>query len=116
MLTFAPSGAAMTPPAPNAAASSAPAAVKRTIALGWVLSASVALLVGLASQVATSALYFSGGLLAIHGVITLGTVILFASYADRVVFLVDGRVNGELIGVGADDIAARMTQLEAVPC
>ncbi|MFL5999018.1 MAG: ABC transporter ATP-binding protein [Streptomyces sp.] len=39
-----------------------------------------------------------------------------ASYADRVVFLVDGRVNGELIGVGADDIAARMTQLEAVPC
>ncbi|MER6982388.1 ABC transporter ATP-binding protein [Streptomyces carpinensis] len=39
-----------------------------------------------------------------------------ASYADRVVFLVDGRVNGELIGAGAEDIAAHMTKLEAVPC
>ncbi|MEW2490700.1 ABC transporter ATP-binding protein [Streptomyces sp. NPDC048411] len=39
-----------------------------------------------------------------------------ASYADRVVFLVDGRVNGELIGASAEDIAARMTKLEAVPC
>ncbi|EDY56238.1 MULTISPECIES: ABC transporter ATP-binding protein [Streptomyces] len=39
-----------------------------------------------------------------------------ASYADRVIFLVDGRVNGELIGPSADDIAARMTKLEAVPC
>ncbi|MFF0079811.1 ABC transporter ATP-binding protein [Streptomyces canus] len=39
-----------------------------------------------------------------------------ASYADRVVFLVDGRVNGELIGANADDIAARMTKLEAVSC
>ncbi|WP_329441889.1 ABC transporter ATP-binding protein [Streptomyces canus] len=39
-----------------------------------------------------------------------------ASYADRVVFLVDGRVSGELIGANADDIAARMTKLEAVPC
>jgi putative ABC transport system ATP-binding protein len=39
-----------------------------------------------------------------------------ASYADRVVFLVDGRVNGELVGASADDIAARMTKLEAVPC
>ncbi|NEB13260.1 ABC transporter ATP-binding protein [Streptomyces coelicoflavus] len=39
-----------------------------------------------------------------------------ASYADRVVFLVDGRVNGELVSAGADDIAARMTKLEAVPC
>ncbi|MFD4261756.1 ABC transporter ATP-binding protein [Streptomyces sp. NPDC058534] len=39
-----------------------------------------------------------------------------ASHADRVVFLVDGRVNGELTGAGADDIAARMTRLEAVPC
>ncbi|MHA5048130.1 ABC transporter ATP-binding protein [Streptomyces sp. SD15] len=39
-----------------------------------------------------------------------------ASYADRVVFLVDGRVNGELIGASADDIAAHMTKLEAVPC
>ncbi|WP_121748260.1 ABC transporter ATP-binding protein [Streptomyces sp. E2N166] len=39
-----------------------------------------------------------------------------AAYADRVVFLVDGRVNGELVGAGADDIAARMTKLEAVPC
>ncbi|MFC3575287.1 ABC transporter ATP-binding protein [Streptomyces yaanensis] len=39
-----------------------------------------------------------------------------ASYADRVVFLVDGRVGGELAGASADDIAARMTKLEAVPC
>ncbi|MFI1486374.1 ABC transporter ATP-binding protein [Streptomyces sp. NPDC020747] len=39
-----------------------------------------------------------------------------ASYADRVVFLVDGRVNGELIRASAEDIAARMARLEAVPC
>lgn len=39
-----------------------------------------------------------------------------ASYADRVVLLVDGRVEGELTGASADDIAARMTKLEAVPC
>ncbi|MEU5290944.1 ABC transporter ATP-binding protein [Streptomyces umbrinus] len=39
-----------------------------------------------------------------------------ASYADRLVFLVDGRVNGELVGARAEDIAARMTKLEAVPC
>jgi putative ABC transport system ATP-binding protein len=39
-----------------------------------------------------------------------------ASYADRVVFLVDGRVNGELIGTSAEDIAACMTKLEAAPC
>ncbi|MER5401708.1 ABC transporter ATP-binding protein [Streptomyces sp. NPDC002599] len=39
-----------------------------------------------------------------------------ASYADRVVFLVDGRVNGELIGASAKDIAGRMTHLEAAPC
>ncbi|MFJ9901241.1 ABC transporter ATP-binding protein [Streptomyces sp. NPDC091280] len=39
-----------------------------------------------------------------------------ASYADRVVFLVDGQVNGELIGASAEDIAARMTKLEAAPC
>ncbi|MET7781118.1 MULTISPECIES: ABC transporter ATP-binding protein [Streptomyces] len=39
-----------------------------------------------------------------------------AAYADRVVFLVDGRVDGEVAGAGAGDIAARMTQLEAAPC
>ncbi|MDQ0405748.1 MULTISPECIES: ABC transporter ATP-binding protein [unclassified Streptomyces] len=39
-----------------------------------------------------------------------------ASYADRVVFLVDGHVHGELTGANADDIASRMTRLEAVPC
>jgi len=39
-----------------------------------------------------------------------------ASYADRAVFLVDGRVNGELTGAGAEDIAARMTRLETAPC
>ncbi|MFF2012696.1 ABC transporter ATP-binding protein [Streptomyces sp. NPDC058195] len=41
---------------------------------------------------------------------------LAASYADRVVFLVDGRVHGELTGARAEDIAARMTGLEAAPC
>ncbi|WP_078491008.1 ABC transporter ATP-binding protein [Streptomyces scopuliridis] len=39
-----------------------------------------------------------------------------ASYADRVVFLVDGRVGGELSAPSAEEIAARMTALEAVPC
>ncbi|MEE1800959.1 MULTISPECIES: ABC transporter ATP-binding protein [unclassified Streptomyces] len=39
-----------------------------------------------------------------------------ASYADRVVLLVDGGVNGELTGAGAEDIAARLTTLEALPC
>ena len=39
-----------------------------------------------------------------------------AAHADRVVFLVDGRVNGELAGAAAEDIAARMTGLETVPC
>ncbi|MGW7238866.1 ABC transporter ATP-binding protein [Streptomyces sp. NPDC054804] len=38
-----------------------------------------------------------------------------ASYADRVVFLVDGRVNGELTSASADAIAARMTELETPP-
>ncbi|MEV8532512.1 ABC transporter ATP-binding protein [Streptomyces sp. NPDC051211] len=38
-----------------------------------------------------------------------------ASYADRVVFLVDGRVHGELAGTTAEDIAARMTRLESDP-
>ncbi|WP_405786312.1 ABC transporter ATP-binding protein [Streptomyces sp. NBC_01367] len=39
-----------------------------------------------------------------------------ASYADRVVFLADGRVNDELRGARAQDIAARMTALEGAPC
>ncbi|MFB7176493.1 ABC transporter ATP-binding protein [Streptomyces sp. NPDC056257] len=39
-----------------------------------------------------------------------------ASYADRVVFLADGRLHGELTGADAPDIAARMTTLEAAPC
>ncbi|MGA5894889.1 ABC transporter ATP-binding protein [Streptomyces venetus] len=39
-----------------------------------------------------------------------------AAYADRVVFLVDGRVHGELTAPSADAVAARMTRLEAVPC
>ncbi|MFJ6184360.1 ABC transporter ATP-binding protein [Streptomyces sp. NPDC092295] len=39
-----------------------------------------------------------------------------ASYADRVVFLVDGRVGGALTAPAAEEIAARMTALEAVPC
>ncbi|MFF1807868.1 ABC transporter ATP-binding protein [Streptomyces sp. NPDC058251] len=39
-----------------------------------------------------------------------------AAYADRVVCLVDGRVNGEMVGASADDIATRLTRLEAAPC
>ncbi|WP_217545908.1 ABC transporter ATP-binding protein [Streptomyces sp. GbtcB6] len=39
-----------------------------------------------------------------------------ASCADRVVFLVDGRVDGELTGAKADDIATRMTGPEVLPC
>jgi putative ABC transport system ATP-binding protein len=39
-----------------------------------------------------------------------------AAYADRVVFLVDGRVHGELTGPDPEAVAARMTRLEAVPC
>ncbi|MFJ2730084.1 ABC transporter ATP-binding protein [Streptomyces collinus] len=39
-----------------------------------------------------------------------------ASFADRVVLLVDGRVDGELSGASAEDIAARLTKLEAAPC
>ncbi|WP_050369436.1 ABC transporter ATP-binding protein [Streptomyces acidiscabies] len=38
---------------------------------------------------------------------------LAASYADRVLFLVDGRVHGELTGAGAETIAARMAGLTA---
>ncbi|MBO8203412.1 ABC transporter ATP-binding protein [Streptomyces smyrnaeus] len=39
-----------------------------------------------------------------------------ASYADRVVFLVDGRVDGELCAASAQEIAAQMAQLEDVTC
>ncbi|WP_018218377.1 ABC transporter ATP-binding protein [Salinispora vitiensis] len=39
-----------------------------------------------------------------------------ASYADRVVFLVDGHLNGELEAPTAEAVAARMTQLETVAC
>ncbi|KOT32566.1 ABC transporter [Streptomyces caelestis] len=39
-----------------------------------------------------------------------------ASRADRVVFLVDGRVHGEPAGADADAVATRMTGLEAPPC
>ncbi|MFF3331572.1 ABC transporter ATP-binding protein [Streptomyces sp. NPDC002888] len=44
-----------------------------------------------------------------------------ASYADRVIFLVDGRVSGELVGAGAEAIAARMAGepgavQEVAPC
>lgn len=35
-----------------------------------------------------------------------------ASYADRVVFLVDGRVHGELTGASAGEVATRMASLE----
>ncbi|MET9678951.1 ABC transporter ATP-binding protein [Streptomyces coeruleorubidus] len=39
-----------------------------------------------------------------------------AAHADRVLFLVDGRVHGELTAPSADAVAARMTRLEVVPC
>ncbi|MET7567782.1 ABC transporter ATP-binding protein [Streptomyces sp. NPDC005492] len=39
-----------------------------------------------------------------------------ASYADRVVFLVDGRLGGELLAPSAAEVAARLTELEGVPC
>lgn len=39
-----------------------------------------------------------------------------AARADRVVFLADGRLNGELAGGRAEDIAAHMTRLEGAPC
>ena len=35
-----------------------------------------------------------------------------ASYADRVVFLADGRVAGELVAPTPESVAARMTHLE----
>ncbi|MCJ1678527.1 ABC transporter ATP-binding protein [Streptomyces sp. APSN-46.1] len=39
-----------------------------------------------------------------------------ASYADRVIFLVDGRVHDELGSPSAEQVAAHMTRLEAAPC
>ncbi|ROQ80968.1 putative ABC transport system ATP-binding protein [Streptomyces sp. CEV 2-1] len=39
-----------------------------------------------------------------------------ASCADRVLFLADGRVQGELHSPAAEEIAARMTRMAAVPC
>ncbi|MFF1793419.1 ABC transporter ATP-binding protein, partial [Kitasatospora sp. NPDC058263] len=39
-----------------------------------------------------------------------------ASYADRVVFLRDGRLAGSLERPTAEQVAARMTALEAVAC
>ncbi|WP_309096473.1 ABC transporter ATP-binding protein [Streptomyces sp.] len=39
-----------------------------------------------------------------------------AAYADRVVFLVDGRISAELTGADAGTVAARMARLEATPC
>ncbi len=39
-----------------------------------------------------------------------------ASYADRVLFLTDGRVQGELLAPSAEQVAAHMTGLAAVPC
>ncbi|GAA3227219.1 ABC transporter ATP-binding protein [Dactylosporangium siamense] len=41
---------------------------------------------------------------------------LAASYADRVVFLADGRVAGELLAPTPQAVAARMTDLETAPC
>ncbi|MFE7129412.1 ABC transporter ATP-binding protein [Streptomyces sp. NPDC057638] len=39
-----------------------------------------------------------------------------ASFADRVVFLVDGGITGELARPSAPEIAARMTELEEISC
>jgi len=41
---------------------------------------------------------------------------LAAAYAERVVFLTDGRLAGELTGPSPDLIAARLTHLEERPC
>ncbi|MFC7530988.1 ABC transporter ATP-binding protein [Actinoplanes sp. GCM10030250] len=41
---------------------------------------------------------------------------LAASYADRVLFLTDGRLNGELASPSAETVAARMTRLETAAC
>ena len=49
-----------------------------------VMTVVVTLLVGLASSTATAALYLIGGVEAINGAITAGTVVLFVSYAERV--------------------------------
>ncbi|MDQ0909216.1 putative ABC transport system ATP-binding protein [Streptomyces canus] len=38
-----------------------------------------------------------------------------ASHADRVVFLVDGRLSGELVGAGTHDIATHLAELEDTP-
>ncbi|CAG6398958.1 ABC transporter ATP-binding protein [Streptomyces cocklensis] len=51
-----------------------------------------------------------------HTVVMVSHDPVAASCADRVVFLVDGRVHGELAGASAEDIAARMATLEVVPC
>ncbi|WP_326660569.1 ABC transporter ATP-binding protein [Streptomyces sp. NBC_00385] len=39
-----------------------------------------------------------------------------ASFADRVLFLADGRVRDELSAPSAEQVAARMTRMAAVPC
>ncbi|MCC0580286.1 MULTISPECIES: ABC transporter ATP-binding protein [Streptomyces] len=39
-----------------------------------------------------------------------------ASFADRVLFLTDGRVHGELLTPTAEQVAAHMTGLAALPC
>ncbi|MGW1236839.1 ABC transporter ATP-binding protein [Streptomyces californicus] len=39
-----------------------------------------------------------------------------ASFADRVLFLTDGRVHGELLVPTAEQVAAHMTGLAALPC
>jgi putative ABC transport system ATP-binding protein len=39
-----------------------------------------------------------------------------ASWADRVIFLVDGRLHGALDGPSAEAVAARMTRMEAASC
>ncbi|MFD8940992.1 ABC transporter ATP-binding protein [Streptomyces californicus] len=39
-----------------------------------------------------------------------------AAFADRVLFLTDGRVHGELLAPTAEQVAAHMTGLAALPC
>ena len=48
------------------------------------LASLVGLLVGMAASVASSGLYLAGGWLAIKGSLTVGTVVLFAAYAERI--------------------------------
>jgi putative ABC transport system ATP-binding protein len=59
----------------------------------------------------------------LHGLVARGQTIIMvthdpvaAAYAQRVVFLADGRLAGELLEPTAETVAGRLTRLEDVPC